>query len=221
MISGETRKPHFGKLHIHFWLIFIDDPSCLRVQHIFHLEGGGSEPNDSTPLRSNSAPITKRPHHQELFSVNSVRQNNWKLGYSIEIESGSRNALKMRPTDWLTDCLPRGWPQKPDLFRMSRDSKMMELPQPRKTPRRNYSLENGSKLSGWNQPSFQHFYRVVQLSFTPEIEVFFCCLIDLFLLLVWHLSSSIQNNSTSGVESCWDTLWNSSSGNLSIMSKRS
>ena len=35
-----------------------------------------------------------------------------------------------------------------------------------------------------------YVYRVVQLNFTPEIEVFICCLRDLFLL-VRHLSNSI------------------------------
>ena len=37
-------------------------------------------------------------------------------------------------------------------------------------------------------------------------KYFICCLIDLFLFLVWHLSSSIWNTSISGVKSCWTFL---------------
>ena len=49
-------------------------------------------------------------------------------------------------------------------------------------------------------------YRVVQLNFTPEIEVFDMLLRDIFLFLVWHLSNSINSTCTSGVTSSWTFL---------------
>ena len=49
-------------------------------------------------------------------------------------------------------------------------------------------------------------YRVVQLDFTPEIEVFLCCLGGVLVKIGWDLSYNTQNTSISGVKSSWTTL---------------
>ena len=48
---------------------------------------------------------------------------------------------------------------------------------------------------------------VDQLNFATDIEYFICCLRDVFLFLVWHLSNSISNTSVSGVKYRWTTLY--------------
>ena len=49
-------------------------------------------------------------------------------------------------------------------------------------------------------------YNVVQMYFTPEIAVSICCLRNLFPILVWHLSNSIENTYISSEKCSWTSL---------------
>ena len=50
-------------------------------------------------------------------------------------------------------------------------------------------------------------YRVVQLDFTTEVEVFYMMFDRSLSILVGHLSNSIWNTSISGVKLSWTTLY--------------